>query len=169
MKHTYTFSRLNPVLRIVALLLSLFLLFTFSALSQNILKDEELDKELQVVIDEQIDKFDLKGISVGIQLPDEDPWFISSGFSTPVGNIAFEPEMPMSIASYSKVIMATLTFRLMEFELLNLDDKLADWLPDYPNVNNQITVKQLLNHSSGLFDFTTNINYGRTAAEDLET
>ena len=58
-------------------------------------------------------------------------------------------------ASMGKMFTATAIMQLKEKGLLNLEDKVVNVLPDYPNesVRNSVTVHQLLNHTSGLTDF----------------
>jgi D-alanyl-D-alanine carboxypeptidase len=45
-----------------------------------------------------------------------------------------------------------LTLRLAGEGLFDLDDPLSDWLPEYHNVDGTITIRQLLNHTSGVFN-----------------
>jgi len=40
--------------------------------------------------------------------------------------------------------------------MLSLDDPLSKWLPGYPHVDSTITIRQLLNHTSGIYMFWSN-------------
>jgi D-alanyl-D-alanine carboxypeptidase len=64
--------------------------------------------------------------------------------------------MYFDIGSIAKNYVATLILRLSEESLLNLDDPLSQWLPNFDNVNPQVTVRQLLGHTSGIANFTRN-------------
>jgi D-alanyl-D-alanine carboxypeptidase len=59
------------------------------------------------------------------------------------------------IASLTKMFVAVVCLQLAEDGVLHLNDKVADWLPSdanrLPN-GKQITIRQLLNHTSGLPD-----------------
>lgn len=55
---------------------------------------------------------------------------------------------PIHIASVSKVLTATAVLRLVDREKLNLEDKVNKILPSFPY--DEITIKMLLNHRSGL-------------------
>lgn len=55
---------------------------------------------------------------------------------------------PIHIASVSKVLTATAILRLVDREKLNLEDKVNKILPTFPY--DEITIKMLLNHRSGL-------------------
>ena len=54
--------------------------------------------------------------------------------------------------------MAALVLSLAEQGRLRLDDRLSRWLPTYPNARN-VTLRQLLSHTSGLFNVDENESY----------
>jgi len=92
-----------------------------------------------------------KGISASIIIPNKGSWTGVSGISHE--NTPVSPDMLFNIASVGKNFLATLVLKLCEEGVLRLDDPLHKWLPDYPNIDNRITIRQLLNHTSGIFDF----------------
>lgn len=61
------------------------------------------------------------------------------------------PDMPYQVASNSKQFLAALLLLLEDEGKLSLGDKIARWLPDVTGAD-RITVRQLLNHTSGLQD-----------------
>ncbi len=58
------------------------------------------------------------------------------------------------LGSINKAFTKVATGQLLEAGKLSLDDRIADHLPDYPNrdVAEQVTIQQLLEHTSGLGD-----------------
>jgi D-alanyl-D-alanine carboxypeptidase len=92
-----------------------------------------------------------KGISASVIMPNKGSWTGASGISHE--NTPVSPDMLFNIASVGKNFLATLVLKLCEEGVLRLDDPLHKWLPDYQNIDNRITVRQLLNHTSGIFDF----------------
>jgi D-alanyl-D-alanine carboxypeptidase len=68
------------------------------------------------------------------------------------------PDTPMPIASVTKPLIAALAVALAQEGRLSLDDPLSRWVPRYPNARN-ITLRQLLNHTSGLFGVDENDAY----------
>lgn len=54
----------------------------------------------------------------------------------------------LHLASVSKVLTATAILKLVENDNIMLDQKVTDWLPDFPYKST--TIKTLLNHRSGL-------------------
>ncbi|HVZ15813.1 MAG TPA: serine hydrolase domain-containing protein, partial [Terriglobales bacterium] len=63
-----------------------------------------------------------------------------------------QPNMRYSIGSISKQFTAAAILLLQEQGKLSLDDKVAKWLPDLTEANN-ITIRQLLSHTSGYQDY----------------
>jgi CubicO group peptidase (beta-lactamase class C family) len=59
------------------------------------------------------------------------------------------------IASISKNILAGLIVRLAEQHRLGLDDAVIKYVPNAPTRGAAITVRQLLNHTSGIYSFTS--------------
>jgi len=64
----------------------------------------------------------------------------------------------LQIASLSKPITATAILLLVQDGKLRLDDKLAKFVPDFPN-GDKITVEELLTHYSGLGDAAAQPDY----------
>lgn len=60
--------------------------------------------------------------------------------------------MPFQIASNSKQFIAAALQLLEDDGKLDLDDKVSKWMPDVSRAND-MTVRQLLNHTSGLQDY----------------
>ena len=64
--------------------------------------------------------------------------------------------MRFAIASITKTFVAALILQLAEEGQLSLQDSLHRWLPDFRYIDANITIDQLLNHTSGIFNFTDN-------------
>jgi D-alanyl-D-alanine carboxypeptidase len=62
------------------------------------------------------------------------------------------PDMEFGIASNSKLFVSVALLELAEHGIINLDDSLHEWIPAYANINPNITIRQLLNHTSGVHD-----------------
>ena len=45
-----------------------------------------------------------------------------------------------------------MVLKLVEDNMLSLDDPVSKYLPTYPNVDGKITIRQLLNHTSGVLN-----------------
>ncbi len=65
------------------------------------------------------------------------------------------PETRFFIGSITKQFTAAAILALQEDSLLNIDDSIAKYLPDYPpDPGNRITIKELLTHTSGIPNYT---------------
>jgi CubicO group peptidase (beta-lactamase class C family) len=68
-------------------------------------------------------------------------------------NIPNTPETKFRIGSVTKQFTAACILQLAEQGKLGLDDKLSKYIPDYPK-GDSITVHMLLNHTSGIKNYT---------------
>jgi len=66
-----------------------------------------------------------------------------------IQDLTLEDNFKYHVGSVTKMINATLIFKLIENNQLKLDDKLSDFYPQIPN-SRIITIKNLLEHTSGL-------------------
>ena len=107
---------------------------------------------LQRTLDSAVRSAPVRGVSAAVMLANGTEWRGTAGLSEP--GTAMAPAMRLGIGSISKNIMAALLVRLAERGLLSLDDPLSRWLPPIAQVDPAITVRQLLNHTSGVFDIT---------------
>lgn len=113
-----------------------------------------IENRMQNVLDEEIDDYNIHGVSVSIIFPDKKIWNGVSGFS--YDTVSVKPEMLFAIGSVTKNFVSTLALKLAEENILALEDPLSKWLPDFPNIDHKISVRQLLNHTSGLYMFWDN-------------
>lgn len=68
---------------------------------------------------------------------------------------AITTETPFYIASISKQFTAMAIVLLAKDHRLSLDDSIRRWVPEVPSFGTPITLRQLLNHTSGLRDYFT--------------
>jgi D-alanyl-D-alanine carboxypeptidase len=116
--------------------------------------DEPVNSDLQRVLDKALSKFNVKGVSASIIYPDWSVWNGVSGIS--YDTVSIEPDMLYAIGSITKNFVAALTFKLIEEGSLALDDPLSKWVPPYNYIDSTITIRQLLNHTSGIYMFYSN-------------
>lgn len=96
----------------------------------------------------------LVGISAAAEVPGQGIWLGTAGISHV--NVSMDTNMVFDIGSITKNFVAALTLQLVEADSLSLEDSIGTWLAQYPNINNKVTVRQLLNHTSGFYNFTDN-------------
>jgi D-alanyl-D-alanine carboxypeptidase len=113
-----------------------------------------LKDKLQSALDDRLRRCDAKGASAAVVLPDGTLWRGVSGDSHEAVRMA--PDMVFAIGSITKNMVATLTLQLAEEGKLSLEDPVGKWMPAHPHVDPAITIRQMLNHTSGLFMFWEN-------------
>ena len=70
-------------------------------------------------------------------------------------SIAVTPETVFHIDSISKNILSAVLLRLVDEGKLDLDYDVTKDVPEAPTQGHRITVRQLLNHTSGIYSFTS--------------
>ena len=111
-------------------------------------------------IDAIVNKYVQKGIP-GIQVAIQNPegWMISNGgYSNVEKKLSMENAKTSWLFSITKTYSAVLALRLQEKKLLKLDEPIKTYLPVeiYTRIpkSSEINVRMLLNHSSGIANFT---------------
>ncbi|MHB0895977.1 MAG: serine hydrolase domain-containing protein, partial [Spirochaetales bacterium] len=80
-------------------------------------------------------------------------WVGTAGIGNPITGEIPHPDDKVRIGSITKSFTATVVLQLVDEGKLSLDDFLGKWEPQVPG-SDGITVRQLLNMTSGLFNFT---------------
>jgi len=79
-------------------------------------------------------------------------WKGAAGVANVKTGEPMRPGTRLRLASVSKTWTATLILRLVQEHRLSLDDTVQRWLPGLLPYGKRITIRQLLNHTSGMID-----------------
>jgi D-alanyl-D-alanine carboxypeptidase len=79
-------------------------------------------------------------------------WSGSAGVANVETSEPMRPDARVRLESVSKLWLATLVLQLVADGRLRLDDNVERWLPGVLPYGRRITVRQLLNHTSGMVD-----------------
>jgi len=82
----------------------------------------------------------------------------SLGYESVEGKKKTSENTHYRIGSISKTFTATIVMKLVEENQLSLDTKLSEYYPQIDN-SDDITIRQLLKHRSGIFNFTNTEGY----------
>jgi D-alanyl-D-alanine carboxypeptidase len=95
-------------------------------------------------------------VSVAIMQDGKPVYSKAVGYSqiSPTGNTPATTDTRYRIGSISKMFTGVMIFQLIQEGKLSLSTPLAKFYPELPNAA-KITIGNLLNHSSGLFNFTS--------------
>jgi D-alanyl-D-alanine carboxypeptidase len=113
--------------------------------------DTNLSQQLQNVLNEAVINYNIKGISAALMNSNNEIWEGAAGLSH--DTITVKPDMLMGIGSITKNFIATIILQLYEEGLLDLSDSLHNWLPTFQNIDTTVTIRQLLNHTSGIYNY----------------
>ena len=116
--------------------------------------DPALSAVLQAALDKAASMQEADGVSASFYISDRCHWEGVSGTTTQDPTIQVETDMLFGFGSITKTFIAAIVLQLVEENKLALEDTLGKWLEDYPNIDPNTTVRQLLNHSSGIGNYT---------------
>ena len=115
--------------------------------------DPALAAELQRILDETVADGHIPGAVLSVSMPGYEPWNGASGLADPADQQPMETTTRVRIASISKIFTAVVVLQLVEEARIELDAPVATWLPGLLPAGEQITVRQLLQHTSGIYDY----------------
>lgn len=138
--------------RLVTIFLCLILCFIAGCQQKKVSAPPINTSQLQAALNEWRQSSGIAGAVLAIDTPDIEPLILTSGYSDRDAKSALMPQNRFRIGSITKTFVAAVVLQLAQEGLLNLDDPLSLYVPDFPNAEN-ITIRHLLSHRSGIFDF----------------
>ena len=142
---------------VIILVCSLFV--SLGTFSQNAEFPKEKQEALKKVFKRYLD-MGLPGLAISVYTPDTGIWSYADGYANLENKTPLTVNHKFYLQSISKTYMAVVILKLYEEGKIALDDPIRKYL-DYPWLNSidgvdKITVKMLLNHTSGLPEYSTN-------------
>jgi len=139
-----------------------------AAVGTNVLK-----KEIQLKLDEWHKAGKFPGATVGVVLPDGESFGLAVGYSDRDAKTPMRPDDRMLAGSTGKTFAAATALQLVKEGKISLDDKVEKylgsepWFARLPNAKD-ITVRQLMNHTSGLvrYEFKDQFTKDLTASPE---
>ncbi|RKH60308.1 serine hydrolase domain-containing protein [Corallococcus llansteffanensis] len=113
---------------------------------------DRLAPRLQHALEEAASAEELPGVTASLRLEDC-TWRGSVGVSRVEPSTGLKVEDRLRVGSITKTFVSVVALQLQAEGKLSLDAPLATWVPDFPRAD-RITVRQLLNHTSGAFNYT---------------
>ena len=101
----------------------------------------------------------IPGMSVLVRVPGRGSYVQTYGESNVATGAPFTRDGHVRIASITKTFTATLILRLVDQGVLGLDDHLSQYVKGIKN-GRQITIRQMLNMTSGIFSYTEDEAFG---------
>jgi D-alanyl-D-alanine carboxypeptidase len=127
--------------------------------------DEATTGMLQQLFDDGFADSGMPGAAAFVRIGDE-TWEASTGVGDLETQDPYDPAAHVRIASNTKTFTATAVLQLVDEGVVSLDDTLEQYIPGIVN-GERITVRDLLQMSSGVWDFTSDTELMGRWADDL--
>jgi D-alanyl-D-alanine carboxypeptidase len=114
---------------------------------------------LQHIVDSIRAVVGVPGAIVAVRAAGEPVVTLTSGVSEIVGQTPMDATARFRIASVSTTMVANVVLQLVDEGALALGDPIETYLPGVVTNSASITVRQLLNHTSGVFDYTADAQW----------
>lgn len=123
------------------------------------------EQELVALLEAVRTEVGAPGAVLGVRWADGEQLVVASGYADVDADRLIRPSDPYFLGSITKTYTAVVVLRLVEEGRLSLDESIDRLLPSFPR-GNEITVRHLLAHTSGLKDFYSYI-YFRPEREEM--
>jgi D-alanyl-D-alanine carboxypeptidase len=134
----------------------IFLLTPISALA-NITPAQA--QQIQKLLDHWRSHLQIPAAAISISMPDNSELFtFLSGTTTMNGSQKITSNTLFQAGSISKSFTSMMILQLEAQDKIYLDDSITKYLPQYPKWQN-ITIRELLNHTSGIVDYTKTVRF----------
>ncbi|WP_437990289.1 serine hydrolase domain-containing protein [Sorangium sp. So ce145] len=125
---------------------------------------DELSVELQSALDAAVEVQRLPGAAAAVHLGGCS-WLGAAGVADTEADVAIQPGDLFRAGSITKTFVSTLALMLRAEGRLSLDDAVSAYVGGVPR-GEQISVRQILNHTSGVFDYTALDEFWTAAFDD---
>ena len=140
------------------LLLGFILTFALICSAQNEKVDEFIKSEMQ--------KQKIPGVSLAVVKNGKIIFVKGYGLANVEHQVLVKPETIFQSGSVGKQFTATAIMMLVEEGKINLDEKIGTYLGDVPDSWKNITIRQMLSHTSGMTDYPDDFDFRRDYTED---
>lgn len=122
----------------------------------------DYQREIEKVITECTEGRNVPGVIVGVDIPGLGRWTTCKGVSDLETGQPITSADKVRIASITKTFSVTVLLQLVDEGRLSLDDTLERFVPWVQNAGG-ITLRQLCNHTSGIFNFGEDSGFGQAS------
>ncbi len=130
--------------------------------------DPALIAQLQAVLDNTLADGTIPGGVLSVSIPGYEPWSGASGLANSEQGRSMEPATLIHLSSITKMYTAVVVLQLVEEGQIDLDAPIGTYLPEIVPLANRTTVRQLLSHTSGIFDYLEDSRFFLEAYQNPE-
>ena len=109
---------------------------------------EDLKTSINQILTSARTSYGVKGNSASVILPDGSSWSTGGGIKSE--GVPIDTANLFRFASYTKMLTAIVILQFHDEEKLNINDSIGTYLDPMPNVDPDLTIKELLNNTSTL-------------------
>lgn len=124
-----------------------------------------LEVKLQDTLEDMKARFGFRGLSAAVSFKGMGIWKSAVGESQAGTPLA--PDMLIGIGSNTKTFVSAMMVKLSESGRVSLTDTIGKWISGYDNINGAVTIRQVLNHTSGFNSYTDNVSTWDSINKDL--
>lgn len=124
-----------------------------------------LQAKFQDTLSAMRSRFNFKGLSAAVSYRSKGIWKSAVGVSE--DGMALTPDMLIGIGSNTKTFVSVMMIKLKDAGKVSLSDTIGKWVSGYPNINGGVTIRQLLNHTSGINSYTNNTSTWDSVNKDI--
>jgi D-alanyl-D-alanine carboxypeptidase len=121
--------------------------------------------KLRPLLEAKMQQLRIPGAIIFVDDPGQGSWTTTMGTSNLATKAPMQVKSYMRIGSITKTLTATVILQLVDQHKLGLDDPVGKYQPQVPNGKN-ITIRQLLNMSSGLFNYSEDEGFDQALLAD---
>ena len=118
-----------------------------------------ISPEIELLIErlamDTLEQGSLTGMTIGIRHGDQMPFIAGYGYANKEAQIPAGSDTVYMLGSVTKQFTAAVIMYLMEQGALGLDDPISQYLPDLPQRWEIVTIRQLLTHTGGIPNYST--------------
>jgi D-alanyl-D-alanine carboxypeptidase len=123
---------------------------------------------LSIRLAELQQEFGVVGVAASIVSSRHGSWVGAAGHADPATGDTIGHEMLFGIGSVTKTFTSALVLQLVQEGAIALNDTIGRWISGYANVNGAMTVRQLLGHTGGVYNYTRSQEFWQYTFEDLD-
>jgi CubicO group peptidase (beta-lactamase class C family) len=127
--------------------------------------DAEIAKRVDAAIAQVIARPEAAGLSVAVARGDKIVVERGAGLAELAVNRKADAATEFRIGSVTKQFTAAAVMKLVEQGKIGLDAPLSKYLPDFDTGGRTVTIRQLLNHASGIPNYTAQPGFGAIVAK----
>lgn len=117
---------------------------------------DKIGPKLDEILTEIGVRYGVGGAGASVVFEDGSVW---SGTYGNHGTESLNTDMLFEMGSNTKTFVAAAILQMVNEEKIELSDPISDYLDSLPHVPKDVTIEQLLNHTSGIYSYTSHPNF----------